>query len=90
MGLVRSYGIQRLLLWRMRPELGPPDLEEIEYSGEDVSWEAEWQHFRRAILAEDGRQILGDLASARYAHARVEDAYRANGYDDVLAASHGR
>ena len=29
--------------------------------------------------------LLGDLSSARYAHERVEDAYRSNGYDDVLA-----
>jgi predicted dehydrogenase len=84
-GLVRSYGTQKLRIWRMRPELGPPDLEEIEYAPEDVSWSAEWQHLREAILAGDGRPLLGDLASARYAHERVEDAYRSNGYDDVLA-----
>ena len=85
LGLVRSYGTQKLRIWRMRPELGPPDLEEIEYAREDVSWAAEWQHLREAILAGDGRALLGDLASARYAHERVEDAYRSNGYDDVLA-----
>ena len=85
LGLVRSYGTQKLRIWRMRPELGPPDLEEIEYAPEDVSWAAEWQHLREAILAGDGRALLGDLASARYAHERVEDAYRSNGYDDVLA-----
>ncbi len=28
-GLVRSYGPQRLRIYRMRPELGPPDLEEV-------------------------------------------------------------
>jgi hypothetical protein len=51
-----------------------------------VSWEAEWQHLREAILAGDGRSLLGDLVSARYAHERVEDAYRANGYENVLEA----
>ena len=85
LGLVRSYGTQRLRIWRMRPELGPPDLEEIGYPDEDSSWPAEWRHLREAILAGDARPLLGDLASARYAHERVEDAYRANGYDDVLA-----
>jgi predicted dehydrogenase len=87
LGLVRSYGTQRLRLWRMRPELGPPDLEEVEYAADDVSWAAEWKHLREAIVTADGRALLGDLASAHYAHERVEDAYRANGYDDVLAAS---
>ena len=37
LGLVRSYGTQQLSIWRMRPELGPPDLEEIGYGAEDVS-----------------------------------------------------
>jgi predicted dehydrogenase len=85
LGLVRSYGTQKLRIWRMRPELGPPELEEIGYAAEDVSWAAEWQHLREAILAGDGRALLGDLASARYAHERVEDAYRSSGYDEVLA-----
>jgi predicted dehydrogenase len=85
LGLVRSYGTQKLRIWRMRPELGPPDLEEISYAAEDVSWAAEWQHLRDAIVAGDDRALLGDLASARYAHERVEDAYSANGYEDVLA-----
>ena len=79
LGLVRSYGTQQLRIWRMRPELGPPDLEEVGYSSDDVSWAAEWQHLRDAILARDGRELLGDLASARYAHERVEEAYRSNG-----------
>jgi predicted dehydrogenase len=86
LGLVRSYGAQKLRIWRMRPELGPPDMDEIEYAADDVSWMAEWQHLREAILAGDGRSLLGDLASARYAHECVEDAYRSNGYDNVLEA----
>jgi predicted dehydrogenase len=85
LGLVRSYDTQQLRIWRMRPELGPPDLEEVHYSAEDVSWAAEWRHLRDAIQAGDGRELLGDLASARYAHERVEEAYRSNGYENVLA-----
>ena len=68
LGLVRSYGTQRLRIWRMTPELGPPDLEEITYEPEDASWAAEWRHLREAILAHDERPLLGDLVSARYAH----------------------
>ena len=32
-GLARSYGPQRLTRYLMRPELGPPDVEEIDYPG---------------------------------------------------------
>ena len=43
-GLVRSYGTQKLRIYRMRPELGPPDLEERTFPDEDVSWTAEWEN----------------------------------------------
>ena len=39
-GLVRSYGTQRLRIYRMTPELGPPELEERVYPSEDQSWTA--------------------------------------------------
>jgi predicted dehydrogenase len=74
-GLVRSYGPQRLRIYRMGPQLGPPQLEEIAYPDEDGSWRAEWQHFAAAIAADDERGLLGDLHSARYAWMQVEAAY---------------
>jgi len=72
-GLVRSYGTQRLRIYRMGPELGPPDLEERTYPDEDVSWSAEWENLARAIAF--GEPILGGLEDAHYAWARVQDAY---------------
>ena len=51
-GLVRSYGPQTLRIYRMKPELGPPELEEIHFPDEDVSWAAEWEHFAAAIAGE--------------------------------------
>ena len=72
-GLVRSYGPQRLTIYRMSPELGPPAVEEREYGSEDVSWRAEWEHFAAAIAA--GGPLLGTLDDAHYAWARVQDAY---------------
>jgi predicted dehydrogenase len=74
-GLVRSYGPQRLRIYRMGPELGPPLLEEVAYPDEDISWTAEWEHFAEAVAAMDGRPLLGDLSSARDAWAQVESAY---------------
>lgn len=77
-GLVRSYGPQRLLIHRMRPELGPPDTQEISYPEQDGSWEREWLSFSEAIAANDERCLNGDLQDARYAWEQVEAAY-ANG-----------
>jgi predicted dehydrogenase len=72
-GLVGSYGTQRLRIYRMRPELGPPGLEERTYADEDVSWVAEWENLVQAIAF--GGDVLGSLADAYYAWARVQDAY---------------
>jgi predicted dehydrogenase len=71
-GLVRSYGPQRLSVHRMRPELGPPDTEVVEYPDRDTSWLLEWDHFAAAIRAGDGRALLGDLESASYAWRCIE------------------
>ena len=57
-GLVRSYGPQKLRIYRMRPELGPPDLEERTYPDEDQSWTAEWEHTAGAIAS--GGPVLGE------------------------------
>jgi len=82
-GLVRSYGPQRLRVYTMGPELGPPALEEVSYPDEDASWDAEWEHFAEAILAADGRPLLGDLRSARDAWEQVEAAYEVNVHADM-------
>jgi predicted dehydrogenase len=74
-GLVRSYGAQRLTRYEMRPELGPPDVEVIDYPSEDGSWNREWLHFRTAIEASEPISLLGDLDSAAYAWSCVEAAY---------------
>jgi predicted dehydrogenase len=82
-GLVRSYGPQTLTIYRMKPELGPPDVETLSYPDEDPSWAAEWQHFVAAIA--DGSPLLGDLSDAHYAWSIVEEAYQRTGYSAVRA-----
>lgn len=86
-GLVRSYGPQTLRIYRMGPELGPPDLEEISFGTDDVSWTAEWEHFAAAISGRE--ELSGSLDDALYAWRRVEDAYAAGPYaamrDGVVA-----
>jgi predicted dehydrogenase len=83
-GLVRSYGPQTLRIYRMRPELGPPDLEELDYPDIDTSWTAEWESFAAALGGE--AELVGTLADARYAWARVEDAYATGPYASMRAA----
>jgi predicted dehydrogenase len=77
-GLARSYGPQRLRIYRMGSQLGPPEVEEIAYPDEDSSWCAEWEHFATALGAGGERPLLGDLEGARYAWAQVEAAYALN------------
>jgi len=79
-GLAGSYGPQLLRIFSMKPELGPPDAEEIAFEAQDVSWLREWRHLRAALAAGDDRPLAGDLESARYAWACVEASYAANGY----------
>lgn len=86
-GLTRSYGSQRLQIYRMGPELGPPRLEEILFSDEDGSWRAEWEHFAEAVVAADGRPLLGDLHAARDAWVQVEAAYEACADAEIGASS---
>lgn len=70
-GLARSYGPQRLTVYRMRPELGPPDVETVEYPAEDASWKREWEAFRAAVATGTGE----GLEAALYAWSIVEAAY---------------
>jgi predicted dehydrogenase len=79
-GLVRSYGPQRLTMYRMKPELGPPDVEIEEFADEDTSWRSEWENFAQAIAGSG--ELSGSLQDARYAWSRIEDAYARTGYAD--------
>jgi predicted dehydrogenase len=82
-GLVRSYGSQKLIIYRMSPEMGPPEVEEITFGDGDLSWYAEWVHFAAAIR--DGTPLLGSLADARYAWQTIEDAYARGPYAAMRA-----
>jgi predicted dehydrogenase len=83
-GLVRSYGPQSLRIYRMSPELGPPELEERTYGPDDLSWSAEWEHFAESLRS--GAPLLGDLDDAHYAWTQIEAAYASSpDYADVRA-----
>jgi hypothetical protein len=74
-GLSGSYGSQRLTTYTMKPELGPPDVETVDYPSEDSSWSLEWRQLVEAIRAGDGRPLDGDVDSAAYGWRCVEAAY---------------
>lgn len=79
-GLAKSYGQQSLTIYTMTQEMGPPDIERVQYPPEDTSWAAEWRHLRGVLANRDGSRLLGDLDSARYAWECVERAYSEAGY----------
>ncbi|HEY9778030.1 MAG TPA: Gfo/Idh/MocA family oxidoreductase [Planktothrix sp.] len=48
-GLGGSYGTETLTFYKMKPELGPPDVERFEFPANDASWQTEFDHFVRDI-----------------------------------------
>ena len=64
----------------MSPELGPPQLEQIDYPDEDGSWAREWATFKAAIDASDEALVNGGLEDARYAWRQIEAAYASGPY----------
>ena len=48
-GLGRSYGKEKLILYKMKPEMGPPDVEEFAFPDEDLSWKKENKIFFERI-----------------------------------------
>lgn len=73
-GLGGSYGVERLTLYKMLPEMGPPETTSWEYPGGDRSWELEFVEFVDDIRL--GRAPAAGLADARAALAVVEEVYR--------------
>jgi predicted dehydrogenase len=58
-GLGGSYGTERLTLYRMLPELGPPETTIWEFPFPDRSWEREIDEFVQAI--QQDRAPIGDI-----------------------------
>jgi predicted dehydrogenase len=76
-GLGGSYGTERLTLYKMLPEMGPPETTAWEYPMADDSWAAEMAEFQ-----EDVRARRVPSAGLRDAHAAlkvVERVYEQSG-----------
>jgi predicted dehydrogenase len=76
-GLGGSYGVERLTVHRMGPELGPPDTNVREFPGDDTSWRDEIEDLRAGIA--EGRPPACGLEDARAALAIAETVYRQAG-----------
>jgi predicted dehydrogenase len=76
-GLGGSYGTERLALYEMPPELGPPVTTIWEYPMTDDSWQAEWADFLEDIRL--GRQPRPGITDAQAALRVVEQLYREAG-----------
>jgi predicted dehydrogenase len=76
-GLGGSYGLERLVHYRMKPEMGPPEMKNFfEFSGEDESWRAQIEAFERDIAT--GTRPSPGLADAFATLQIVDEIYRQN------------
>jgi predicted dehydrogenase len=61
-GLGGSYGTEKLVYYKMLPQMGPPETTVWEYPGEDKSWALEFNAFVEAINT--GKPLNGDIYDA--------------------------
>lgn len=87
-GLGGSYGTQRLLHYRRKPEGGAPDLAEETFNGPDCSWKLEWQDFIQAIHGEG--VCLGTAEDGVAAMAMIDALYRSAVAGEPVAVSQVR
>jgi len=69
-----SYGVERLTLYKMLPEMGPPETTCWEYPRGDQSWALEFADFLDDIRLD--RPPAAGLPDARAALAVIEEVYR--------------
>jgi predicted dehydrogenase len=88
-GLGGSYGVERLALYKMLPEMGPPETTIWEYPHPDQSWALEFAEFLEDIRLD--RTPSASLADARAALAIVEEVHSQSGYELApVTAGHRR
>ncbi|MFZ5494438.1 MAG: Gfo/Idh/MocA family protein [Verrucomicrobiota bacterium] len=77
-GLGGSYGTERLVYYKMLPEMGPPPSFPEEYPGSDSSWALETEAFLDDIRL--GREPSPGLREGIRTLEIVETIYRSSGY----------
>jgi predicted dehydrogenase len=77
-GLGGSYGVERLVYYKMLPQMGPPEATTWEYPGSDSSWRLETEAFLDDVRL--GREPSPGLAEGIRTLEIVETIYQASGY----------
>lgn len=77
-GLGGSYGIEKVTLYQMLPEMGPPETTIWEYPMQDNSWAIELQEFYEDI--QHNRIPAAGIAEAIAVHQVIEQLYKQSGY----------
>ncbi len=81
-GLGGSYGPEELKCFRMKPEMGPPEVDVFSFPSEDVSWKNEWEDFERAIhgkpetMGARGEDALRTMNIVHWVYAQKKKARR--------------
>lgn len=75
-GLGGSYGKEKLILYKMKPEMGPPDKEEFEFTDKDTSWKDENNLFFNKIKQKDYDST--SIKNAVYILNTIEKLYQKN------------
>jgi predicted dehydrogenase len=78
-GLGGSYGLERLVWYKMLPEMGPPQTTSWEYPMGDDSWAVEMAEFYDDIRL--NRAPAAGLGDAYAALKIIEQIYKESGYD---------
>lgn len=73
-GLGRSYGTEKLVLYKMSKKMGPPKTFEFVFSEEDLSWKKECQVFFRRIRENDINDKA--LVEAKYVLQIIKQSYK--------------
>jgi predicted dehydrogenase len=75
-GLGGSYGVEKLVFYRMSPQMGPPETVSWEFPQKDESWAVEFSDFLEDVRL--GRQPSAGLADASAALEIVERIVRSS------------
>ncbi len=78
-GLGGSYGVEKLIYYKMLPQMGPPETFSWEYPMADNSWEVEIAEFFEDIALD--REPAAGLKDAFEALEIIEKIYQESGYD---------
>jgi predicted dehydrogenase len=74
-----SYG-EEVLTYGKRNPGAAPDIKVFKFGGRDISWEREWEHFSKELLAGSPKEakLLGDAADGLRANQMVEAIYKSS------------